>query len=126
MATWLLNVGASTTQGQIGLIDVKNPATSVLPSVALRWIYDDKLGTPYLSANTPIEKAGAPDAQCGRVVHTGIHVAKVAKDTVAPFPGGCTSGALTPQEKAMEFLLFDLSSCVTDETKPMEPPVIIK
>ena len=126
MATWLLNVGASTTQGQIGLIDVKNPATAVLPNVALRWVYDDMLGTPYLSANTPIELASAPDTQCGRVVHTGIHVAKVAKDKVAPFPSGCTSGELTPQEKAMEFLLFDLSSCVTDETKPMEPPRIIK
>jgi hypothetical protein len=126
MAAWLQNVGASTTLGQIGLINVKNPATSVLAGVALRWIYDDVLGTPYLSSNTPIEMAQTPDAQCGRVVHTGIHVATVAKDTIAPFPNGCTSGELTPQEKAMEFLLFDLSSCVTDETKPMQPPGIIR
>jgi hypothetical protein len=124
MAKWLFNVGASTTQGSINLVNVKNPATSVIAGVAQRWIYQDTMGTPYISANTPLEAAATPDKQCGRVVHTGIHVAEVQGDSIAPFPNGCVAGDLKPQEKALEFLFFDLSSCVTDETVPPPPPYV--
>jgi hypothetical protein len=122
MANWLVNVGASTTLGQIALVNVVNPATSVISGVAQRWIYDTTKGTPYISANTPIELAATPDQQCGRVVHTGIHVAAAANDSHSSFPGGCETAGLTGQEKALEFLFFDMSSCVTDETKPPPPP----
>jgi hypothetical protein len=122
MASWLSNVGASTTQGQIPLVNVKNPATSVIAGVAQRWIYQSDMGLPYLSANTPVEQAATPDQQCGRIVHTGIHVSAGASDSHDPFPGGCAAGPLSAQEKALEFMFFDLSSCVTDETKPPPPP----
>jgi hypothetical protein len=124
MSKWLFNVGASTTAGSIALSNVKDPATSVISGVAERWIYEDSMGTPYISANTPIEESATPDQQCGRVVHTGIHVAAVSSDTHSAFPNGCVTGDLTAQEKALEFLFFDLSSCVSDETKaPPAPPV---
>jgi len=122
MSKWLSTIGASTTPGSIDLVNVKNPATSVISAVAQRWIYEDTTGTPYISANTPIEEAAMPDLQCGRIVHTGIHVATVAGDTIAPFPTGCVSAPLKPQEEAMEFLFFDLSSCVTNETTTPPPP----
>lgn len=124
MAAWLFDAGASTTPGQIALVNVKNPATSVLASVAERWIYQDTMGTPYISANTPIEEAATPDAQCGRIVQTGIHVSAAVNDTHDPFPNGCVTADLTAQEKALEFLFFDLSSCVTDENQPPSPPSI--
>jgi hypothetical protein len=124
MSNWLLNVGASVTLGSIPLVNVKDPATSVIAGVAERWIYQDTLGTPYLSANTPIEEAATPAQQCGRVVQTGIHVASVSADTHTPFPTGCATGDLTAQEKALEFLLFDLSSCVADENVAPTPPII--
>jgi hypothetical protein len=108
MSKWLSTIGASTAPGSIDLVNVKNPATSVISAVAQRWIYEDTMGTPYISANTPIEEAAMPDLQCGRIVHTGIHVATVAGDTIAPFPTGCVSAPLKPQEEAMEFLFFDL------------------
>jgi hypothetical protein len=123
MASWLFNIGASTTQGSIDLVNVKNPATSVVANVGERWIYQDTMGTPYISANTPIEEAADPSMQCGRVVETGIHVATAAGDTIGPpFPSGCVSAALTKQEEAMEFLFFDLSSCVTNQNGAPTPP----
>ena len=125
-ADWLVNVKASTTRGTIPLVDVKNPAIEIMPS-AERWIYDANAqpgatAVPYFSFNTPV--TATPEAQCGRFVHTGIHVATVSHDTKSPFPSGCVSAALTPQEKAMEFLLFDLSSCVEDISATPVPPSV--
>ena len=43
------------------------------------------------------------------------------------FPSECGAGnplttPMTQQESALEFLFFDLSSCVGDDTKPPPPP----
>lgn len=119
-AEWLVNVGASPAKGQLALQEVKNPATTVVPAAAQRWIYDDA-STPYFTVSTPIE--AAPDMKCGRLVQTGIHVANSQDDRGEPFPGSCVAGELSAQEKALEFLLFDLSSCVQIETDIPEPPL---
>jgi len=37
-------------------------------------------------------------------------------------PADCKAANLTSQQKALEFLFFDLSACVTDDTKPPPPP----
>ena len=51
------------------------------------------------------------EQQCGKVVYAGMHINYATSDVDATFPAGCSAG-LTPDEKALIFLLFDLGSCV--------------
>ncbi|HMI87789.1 MAG TPA: hypothetical protein VK550_27070, partial [Polyangiaceae bacterium] len=120
-ADWLLQVGASTTRALVFLNDVKHPALTVLPGMGQRWVYNAR-SVPYFSFNTPIEQRGTPEMQCGRLVQTGIHVANSADSQGTAFPNGCKQQALSAQEKVLEFLFFDLSSCLQPDGKPPTPP----
>jgi len=102
----------------------------------------DSNATMYFSFDTPIAKNPA----CGRVVYSDLHVSG-GPDTNAPgvpvdypamamptrrgggarvagvVPSGCALHPLTPQEKALEFMIFDLSSCLVPiGAVPMAPP----
>jgi hypothetical protein len=70
--------------------------------------------------NTPY---AAPDtgAACGRVVYSGFHVS-VTGTNAQTFPEHCV-GDLTPPEKTLLYLLFDLGACV-GEDPPVIPPCI--
>jgi len=121
---WLVNVGASTTAGKIDIKGAEHSVDSVVQGVAQQWIFgtDSQNGKPmvqYFSFNTPI---GA--AECGRMVFSDLHVsAGPGTDSgKVPFPTGCKSADLSPQEKALEFMIFDLSSCVQPDRDPVVPP----
>jgi hypothetical protein len=90
--------------------------------------------TMYFSFDTPLAGVagdGGALKYCGRAVFSDMHVGgdtTVDNDTVnsgafglggSPPPAGCDNTDLSPQEKALEFMLFDLSSCVTDDSKPI-------
>jgi hypothetical protein len=126
LADWLVNVKASTTRGQISIIDAENTVESVLHPNAISWISSPEAKIPgapiYFSFPTPITGTA-----CGRMVFSDIHVASGSGDTgKQPFPEGCTNPELTPQQAALAFMLFDLSSCVTTETDDVKPPVVVK
>jgi hypothetical protein len=77
----------------------------------------------YFSFDTPINPSNATTNEtgptyCGRAVYSDLHVAgnPQTTDTMSP-PGGCEDGPLSPQEKALEFMLFDLSSCVIPDSE---------
>lgn len=110
LAEWLVNVGASTTLGQVAGITGKTPNATTVAATTRRWIYGS--GTPsathYLSFDTPV--GAAADAKCGRVVYAGMHISYENNDVDATFPAGCSTG-LESDEKALIFLLFDLGSC---------------
>jgi hypothetical protein len=88
------------------------------------WVLDDMSpNTMYFSFDTPVNAPpavdGGPPAYCGRAVFSDIHVGDETTPADAPPPpGGCSSADLSPQEKALEFMLFDLSSCVIPDTVP--------
>jgi hypothetical protein len=104
---WLTTVGASTTPGQLMLSTTPQPSETTVTAPTTRWLYQDPF-THYMSFKTPV--GAMMEQQCGKVVHAGIHVSE-SSTINASFPSGCSSG-LTPDEKAMIFLLFDLGSCV--------------
>lgn len=135
LSEWLLAVGGSSTPGMVSLVDAQNTGRVENPELAQRWIYDPmdsatmSPSVKYVTANTPI--GAAPESQCGRIVYSDIHVATDdpngdQSSTGLPFPTGCRTTGLTPQEKVLIFMLFDLSACVISDHEPPVPPVIVK
>jgi hypothetical protein len=122
-ADWLVTVGASPMgRGMIALTSVEGPAMSLTPGYnSQRWITTAG-GIPYFSVPMPVERAAMPAEQCGRFVHTGIHLGSGGNG--GPFPSACGTAALTAQEKAWEFLIFELGACaLPDSMQPTPPPV---
>ncbi len=120
-AKWLDANGASA-MGMPGTLDVTNPGSnvaSVNAATTQRWLYTDSpANVALMSFNTPI--AAAPADQCGRAVFSDIHVS--GEDGSLAVPGACGAPKLTPQELALEFLLFDLTSCVQPDSQTPQAP----
>jgi hypothetical protein len=120
MAKWLQFIGASTTYGQMSIGTLRQDFAGV-NSPSLLWINVDDTGTPPLLpglGNVPLHYTFdtpwnvAPANQCGRVLYSDFHV-EDATTSGTTFPAECTSPTMTPQEKMLEFMIFDLGSCVT-------------
>jgi len=123
LAQWLYNLEGGTL-GQIALYDTRSDVNKLTTGKATRWIYSDTPGgnastaysTLYLSFNTPV--TAQPANQCGRAVFSDVHVAGSST-------GFCQnmSASYKPNLDALEFLFFDLSSCVQNDSQPpIEPP----
>jgi hypothetical protein len=126
LAQWLQQpaVGASTTLGIIPVGVIRHDFDLPL-SNAQRWMYVQKAAPGngpdnfpvHYTFNTPVGAAAAN--QCGRIVFSDFHVENSAGSQGVVFPKECTTGPLTPQEKLLEFMLFDLTSCVAPDQPPM-------
>jgi hypothetical protein len=129
LAKWL-NANGALTNGELPIQEARHNAdVSVSNTASQTWISADQSSmapgaTQYFSFNTPTTAGTGPDANyCGRVVFSDLHVgAGSGDDTDQPVPGSCRDATLSPQEKALEFMLFDLSSCVTPDDRPPVPP----
>jgi hypothetical protein len=77
-AQWLVNVGASTTLGQMSINEPRWDAKSSINPPSQRWMYGkSKYATSTdmllsMTFNTPV--SAAPADQCGRVVFSDFHV----------------------------------------------------
>jgi hypothetical protein len=120
LSDWLGKVGGSTTPGEIVIHAGQHTVDAVNTAMSRRWIYSDTpQSVQYFTFNTPI---GVPaEQQCGRLVFSDLHVSSADK-VGAPFPTGCTTTTLSAQEKALLFMLFDLSACVQDDGTAPQPP----
>jgi hypothetical protein len=129
---WLGTVNA-LTGGQINLTSVAE-SVSTVNAPTQRWIYNpandpqqNKTNdTKYLSFLTPVGgipiktvDAGETTAQyCGKAVFSDLHA---GGSPMGNIPGACAGPPLDPQLKALEFLFFDLSACVSLDSQPPPP-----
>jgi hypothetical protein len=128
---WLSNVGA-LNGSNLPILASRDDVGAVNADAGTRWVYGNNprntttpVTTQHLTWNTPVGAAPLPDGgvnQCGRVVFSDFHVTATGLNTtpVGKFPASCKPGAMTGQEKALVFMLFDVSSCVQDDHKPPE------
>jgi hypothetical protein len=132
---WLTNNGALTNDKLPIWYARHNADLSAANTGSQAWVnLDPSTSAPnaaeYFSFDTPIGSGGEA---CGRVVYSDLHVSggiNASNNPAAPpdYPGlpitpdGCDPHALTPQEKALEFMIFDLSSCLT----PIGEPITVR
>lgn len=111
LAKWLQIVGATTTLGQMPISTLRHDMNGVIaPTQSWLTLNNSNAGNPVMQFvfNTPV---GTKTNQCGRVLFNEYHVENpVASPANKAFPTECTSGPLTPQEKLLEFSLFELTS----------------
>lgn len=136
--TWLGSVDGTDAAGRVALHSPNNTIGADISEYAQPWIVtENPSSVQYISANTPLGAAEAD--QCGRVVLSDIHVSgglEVDNSTRPPtllgdvsvddypFPTGCVTTDLTPQEKVLAFMLFDISACVIpDSVAPTFPSI---
>jgi hypothetical protein len=122
---WLSNVGALavTTPPRVDILYSRKSVTDA-PAATTKWITSPS--TPWVKTvqhmtfNTPFT-ATDPKNYCGRVLFSDFHVNNGSTSS-ATFPAHCTGTTLTAQEKILEFMLFDLASCVNGDNLPPPPP----
>jgi hypothetical protein len=127
LSKWLSNVGALNSSGELPIIYAcHNADLSAMNTYAQPWVSADKASpapnaTEYFSFDMPV--GSSAEGKCGRVVYSDMHVSGGAgmsrgslpadyASTLQIVPDQCATGALSPQEKALEFMVFDLSSCL--------------
>jgi len=121
--------------GYVGLTDIRTDmgkldSTLVGAGTATPWLYAPGTNTfpsnydaYYFSFNTPV--GTNPQTQCGRAIFSDVHLAEAPTYGTA-FPSYCApdpnAGDHAPNELALEFLFFDLASCVQNDTQqPVVP-----
>ncbi len=63
--------------------------------------------------DTPV----AQPTQCGHAIFSDFHVNNQTSTNAAIFPDECDFAALTPQERILEYMIWDLQSCVPPPPK---------
>jgi hypothetical protein len=135
LKSWLGNVGALNANGEIVVpsANARDTALVTASNVSTPWVQTDPSVTPastqYFSwdmpFNPPVNEAGVPE-YCGRAVYSDMHVSGSANDYGGgsqSVPQGCdATSKLSPDEDAIEFILFDLSSCITPAGFTPQPP----
>ena len=116
LQTWLQNVGATTTPGQMTLDTLRQDTNGVIaPTQAWLALNDPSAGNPVMQFvfDTPIN---APvGQQCGRVLFNEYHVENlITSNPSMSFPTECASlnglvAGMSPQEKLLEYMLFELT-----------------
>ena len=116
LASWLLGIAASTTNGQIQVQNARNSVQNADAARVQIWAHLDPAQAAGLSGDqifsfpTPL---GVPPAnQCGRVVFSDMHQTGTGSIGGVQFPNECLAGNLTPQQDVLAFLFYDERTCI--------------
>nr|HEX4318393.1 carboxypeptidase-like regulatory domain-containing protein [Kofleriaceae bacterium] len=131
-AQWMLNVGGSTVRDQVTVDQPRYTLMSAAGSATERMVWVDpaqelassnpagETSIQDLQLTTPVD--ATDDNKCGKVVFSDMHVSSGStSSTGVPYPnvppapnvtGGCSTSDLSPQEKALAFIFFDIATCV--------------
>ncbi|GAA3764636.1 choice-of-anchor D domain-containing protein [Terriglobus aquaticus] len=108
LTRWLSLVGASSTPGQIDLQTTRNDLNGVNPPTQVWLTLNSTNNVMQFTFATPV---GQTNNQCGRVLFNEYHVENTGTSRGKTFPTECdTATSMTPQEKLLEYSLFDLSN----------------
>lgn len=136
---WLANVNANHPTYGSGYINIQDPRYYVRSNntnVSERFVYTDdnrrisgvqineRDAVEQYAFNTPV--GANADNVCGRVLYSAFHVSVQAATNNSVFPDFCSTGPLTAQEKVLEFMIFDLSACVSVGDPPTPPTCTAK
>jgi hypothetical protein len=115
-ATWMVNV-TGLARDVITISEGRTTAASVDNNKAERWVYHPVGTNPTVEYpqnfqfTTPNEMPS--DQRCGKVVFSDMHVSSGSQSRPGTaYPIDCSTAAMTPQEKALAFMFFDIASCV--------------
>lgn len=92
------------------LIDwVMQVAVATMDNVTV-WLQGPVSGGSFNNETLPLTTTFDYD-QCGRVLYSSYHTE--GDGAVGTFPDYCTSGALSPQERVLEYLILHIADCIT-------------
>jgi len=132
---WLKFAGAASAPGKLDISQNRHDITGVDNTYAQSWASYDFTpngsgpGVMHFTFNTPLsppkDDMGAP-LYCGRAVYSDFHVTTDSVTmTTDPFPARCkvdpVANPMSDQEKALAFMLFDLSSCIQQDSQQPIP-----
>jgi hypothetical protein len=152
-AAWLVASKAAPVSGTFPLVgEVKRTVIDQLGDAtsAQRWLYQpasasDPTGAAayahalsfnLTSSGEVVDRRDTTTTNlCGRFVYTGLHVDSGDTSThasdlgddkskAAAFPSCCATGDLNPAEKAIAFMLLDLSSCLSLDAQSAPPQIL--
>jgi hypothetical protein len=111
LSTWLQEVGASSSPGQMALNTLREDQTGVNPPTQTWLTLDNPSVAMQFVWDTPIAPVGQTINQCGRVLYNEYHVETSSFGTFANELSSCSpSAGMSPQEKLLEYMLFELTS----------------
>jgi hypothetical protein len=121
---WLNLVGAlSSPNGASPQVAITNPRHDAdgVTNGSIDWIdgtdpVKNNALVEHFTFNTPVGQTN----QCGHAIFSDFHVSGLTDANRTPFPAEC-SKTFSAQEKILEYMIFDLASCVTPPPSSCQP-----
>jgi hypothetical protein len=128
-STWIRDVGGLNPDGSLALRaeDVSTSVSDVATDAQVS-ILDESMVPKVFAFPTPVEVVDGGSSvprgpYCGRALFTDVHAGGGGQSSTAPVPASCTGGAMSAEEKALEYFVFDLfGPCYVGPAPPKGHP----